>query len=349
MVMAHVNDAWTREADRQGCPYMVTVFVAGLAAPLFLFLAGLMLTMAASARSLAIGHAGAAALALKRGAQVFALAFLFRLQSQLLGWGALSNFLKVDILNVMGLAMMAAALLRRGSGSRAVRVVLFAVATTIVTMSTPLIREAGVLAALPDPIEAYIRPLAGRSTFALFPWAGFLLAGAIAGELVHAARTRAQELRLQAALAVSGLGGIAIAYAASFQPSIYPVANFWTSSPTFFFIRLGICAAMVPVASAIDAFHGAVRARFPRAFAPDTPGRVVATLGRSSLFVYWIHVEMVYGVLGRPLRRQLPLEASLIGTAVLCGLLYLIVRWKDRVMAGVTLTGPVRIFAPVLK
>ena len=65
-------------------------------------------------------------LALKRGVQVFALAFLFRLQSQLLGWGALSNFLKVDILNIMGLAMIAAALLWRASESRAVRVVLFA-------------------------------------------------------------------------------------------------------------------------------------------------------------------------------------------------------------------------------
>ena len=38
---------------------------------------------------------------------MFALAFLFRLQSQLLGWGAFINFLKVDILNVMGIAMIA--------------------------------------------------------------------------------------------------------------------------------------------------------------------------------------------------------------------------------------------------
>ena len=36
-----------------------------------------------------------------------------------------------------------------------------------------------------------------------------------------------------------GAAGIGLGYAASFQPSIYPVANFWTSSPTFFFIRLG--------------------------------------------------------------------------------------------------------------
>ena len=42
-------------------------------------------------------------------------------------------------------------------------------------------------------------------------------------------------------------------------------------------------------------------------------------------------------------------EASLVATAMLCGLLYAIVRWKDRRMAGVKLAGPFRIFAPVLK
>ena len=348
MVMAHVTDAWTRETDRHGFPYMVTVFVAGLAAPLFLFLAGLSLSMAASMRAASIGHVDAARLALTRGAQVLALAFLFRLQSQVLGWGAFSNFLKVDILNIMGLAMMAAALLWRASESRAVRVGLFAVATIVVTMGTPLIREAGRLAILPDAIEAYLRPLPGRTNFALFPWAGFLLAGGIAGELIAAARTRSQEIRWQWSLLAGGLAGIGLGYAASFQPSIYPVANFWTSSPTFFFIRLGICTAMVPISRGVDWFHHGLP-RWIGGYLSVPPGQVTATLGRSSLFVYWIHVEMVYGVLGRPFRRSLPLGASLIATVLLCGLLYAIVRWKDRRMAGVKLAGPLRIFSPVLK
>ena len=349
MVGAHVNDAWTRDADRQSGLYMVTVFIAGLASPLFLFLAGLSLSMAASLRATAIGHAAAARMALKRGAQVLALAFLFRLQSQLLGWGALANFLKVDILNVMGVAMMAAALLWGVSQARVVRIALFALATIAVAMSTPLVREAGALAGLPDPLEAYIRPVPGRTTFALFPWAGFLLAGSIAGELIHAARSHTQEIRLQIGLFVWGVAGIALGYAASFQPSIYPVANFWTSSPTFFFIRLGVCAALVPFARAIDLFHVFMRSTFQGSFSSDTPGRVTATLGRASLFVYWIHVEMVYGVLGRPLRRTLPLEASLMAMMVLCLVLYAIVLWKDRLMVGVKLTGPFRVFAPVLK
>jgi len=189
MVGAHVTDAWTRVDDRSRYLYMLTVFIAGMAAPLFLFLAGLTITMAAAARAAKVGHAEAAALARKRGLQIFALAFLFRLQSQLLGWGAFINFLKVDILNVMGLAMIAAALVWSLSANRLVRMILFAIATVVVAMTTPLVREASILAALPDAIEAYVRPLAGRTNFALFLWAAFVLAGGIAGELVFAAQS----------------------------------------------------------------------------------------------------------------------------------------------------------------
>jgi uncharacterized membrane protein len=350
MVGAHVVDAWTRNEDRTGTLYMYTVFIAGLAAPLFLFLAGLTLSMAASSRALKLGHAEAAAMARMRGLQVFGLAFLFRLQSQLLGWGAFSNFLKVDILNIMGVALIAGAILWGLSQSRSIRIVIFAIATAVAAMATPLVREAGVLAMLPDPIEAYIRPLPGRTNFALFPWMAFVFGGAIAGECVFAIRDARAERRLQAGLFAAGLFGIAAGYAASFRPSIYPVANFWTSSPTFFFMRLGFCTAMLPLAWAIDRFHAFARATWSSYFSePDVPGRVITTLGRSSLFVYWIHVEMAYGGLAKPIKRTLPLELSLVATVALCALLYAIVKWKDRKMKDVELTGAFRVLAPVLK
>ena len=50
-----------------------------------------------------------------------------------------------------------------------------------------------------------------------------------------------------------------------------------------------------------------------------------------------------------PLKRALPLEVSLLATAALCALLYAIVKWKDRKMAGRELTGVWRIFTPVLR
>ena len=351
MVGAHVTDAWTRLEDRNRTLYMYTVFIAGMAAPLFLFLAGLTIAMAASSRAVKVGHADAAAQARKRGLQVFALAFLFRLQSQLLGWGALINFLKVDILNVMGIAMFAAAIIWGAVANRIVRILLFAIATAAVAMTTPLVREAGVLAALPDAIEAYIRPLPGRTTFALFPWAAFLLAGAIVGELVFAAKTESQERRLQAGLLISGLAGAVVAHAVlvpavdlSGRELLDQLADVLLHPPRF--------------------LHGdgPDRARHRSAFTRSCGGSLAVilhrrmfpaassrTLGRSSLFVYWIHVEMAYGGLSRPLKRALPLEWSLVATVALCALLYRIVKWKDRKMAGRELTGAWRIFAPVLK
>ena len=352
MVAAHVTDAWTRVEDRDRTLYGYTVIIFGLASTWFLFLAGLTLSLAASNRAASVGHAAAASMARWRALQIFALAFLFRLQSQLLGWGPLVNFLKVDILNVMGVAMLAAAGLWGLSSNRRVRIALFAIATAAISMTTPLVREWGALAALPDAIESYIRPMAGRTNFALFPWAGFLLGGTIAGELIQAARTESEERRLQYGFVIAGTSGAAIAYALSFQPPIYPNANFWTSSPTFFFMRLGLSTVLLPIAWWVDRFHAFVRdvaAGFGRRMPPGVPGRVITTLGRSSLFVYWIHVEMAYGSIALPLKRALPLELSLLGTAMLCAMLYLITRWKDRVMRDVRLAGPFRILSPVLK
>ena len=349
MVLAHVTDGWTSAAGKQADWHVQVVFISGLAAPLFLFLAGLTLSMAAVAKATTLGHAAAAARAWRHGWQIFALAFLFRLQSQLLGWGPLINFLKVDILNVMGLAMAAAAALWGLSTSRAIRIFWFAVAAAAATFFTPLVREWSWLASLPDPIEAYLRPIVGKTTFAMFPWAGFLFAGAMVGELVAAVGTRAQELRLHGGLLAAGVAAVVLGYWASFQPSLYPVADFWTSSPTFFFIRLGIAAVLLPLVYV--AFEIPTAAARRRGQAGDPPGSasMVTVLGRSSLFVYWIHVEIVYGVLGRPIRRALPLEASLAATVVLCLVVYGLVLWKNRLMEGVHPAGAFRLVAPVLK
>ena len=141
MVAAHVTDAWTRDDDRDRTLYGYTVIIFGLASTWFLFLAGLTLSLAASNRAASVGHTAAASIARWRALQIFALAFLFRLQSQLLGWGPLVNFLKVDILNVMGVAMLAAAALWGLSSNRIVRIALFAIATAAIAMTTPLVRE----------------------------------------------------------------------------------------------------------------------------------------------------------------------------------------------------------------
>jgi hypothetical protein len=65
------------------------------------------------------------------------------------------------------------------------------------------------------------------------------------------------------------------------------------------------------------------------------PGRSrIEELGVSSLFVYWIHVEMVYGLLSLPIHRRLPLELSLLGAAALAVGLFWLVKLKNRLQGG---------------
>jgi uncharacterized membrane protein len=316
MIQGHVIDSWTRIEDRNTTAYHWISFVGGVGgAPVFLFLAGVALVLAASAR-VRRGHSesDAAARALRRGWQIFGLAFLFRLQSWVISGGPARTLLKVDILNVLGLSMSAAALLWRVSGRRSVRALLFAGAAVGLAMLTPIVRTSGLLGIVPDPIEWYLRPAGPATTFTLLPWSGFLFAGCAVGLLLDGV-TPAQEGRMNVGLAATGLSLAAGGYTASFLPAIYTGANFWTGSPTFFFVRLGLLLVLVAVA------YG--RSRL-------SDGWRMREFGRSSLFVYWIHVEMVYGVVTAPLHHRLPLEWAYVAFVIFSLFLYGLVKFKNR-------------------
>ena len=55
-------------------------------------------------------------------------------------------------------------------------------------------------------------------------------------------------------------------------------------------------------------------------------------LGQNSLFVYWIHVELVYGYASWLLRRQLPLAVTCVAYLAFVGLMYGAVVVRDRVV-----------------
>jgi hypothetical protein len=55
--------------------------------------------------------------------------------------------------------------------------------------------------------------------------------------------------------------------------------------------------------------------------------------GRSSLFVYWIHVEIAYGIFTYPLHHRLPVAWSCVAFAVFSALLYGAARLKSRIVA----------------
>ena len=55
-------------------------------------------------------------------------------------------------------------------------------------------------------------------------------------------------------------------------------------------------------------------------------------MGRSSLFIYWIHVEMVYGLISLPLHNALTLPQSLLLFVMFSGFMLGCSIAKDRVV-----------------
>jgi len=251
--------------------------------------------------------------------QIFALAFVFRLQSLILSHAPAWTLLKVDILNIMGPAIvLAATVWGLARGPRA-RVAAFAAGTLLFVLATPVIRGIGALDALPNSLEGYLRPIPGLTNFTLFPWVAFVLAGALVGVVLDEARSLEADRRANIWLGLGGLAIAVLAYQASFLPPIDARSRFWTTSMSFFFIRLGLLVAALGAAWLWE------QRPTRRRWSP------LQRLGRSSLFVYWIHVELVYGLISLPLHGAFSLAGAWIGFAVFCALMVGAVVLKDHV------------------
>jgi uncharacterized membrane protein len=310
MIEAHVLDAWTRPSDRQTLAYGVSAILAGFAAPMFLFLAGLSAVLAASAGVRKSGSvAQAAARVRRRGWQVFGLAYLFRLQAYILNPQAmLAGVLKVDILNIMGPSIVAAAAVWQWARDDRRRILALGGTALAVTLVTPLVRTTPLLDPLPPVVQWYLRPAAGRNNFTLFPWSGFVFAGALIGVVVDRARGVSAERALHAWMAPAGLVFAAACYAGSYLPSIYADSRFWTSSPMFFLLRVGIVTSTLSLVYFWEQRPRLLGARWRWA----SP---MVVFGNASLFVYWVHVELVYGVFSEPLHRNLPFAQAVAAFA----------------------------------
>jgi uncharacterized membrane protein len=144
MILAHVIDSWTRRADRSGAVFRDLTILGGLAAPMFLWLAGLALTLAGERAAVRTGSrkAGIEAIA-RRGLEIFILAFLFRLQAFVVSPGGPPvAIFRVDILNVMGPAIVCAGLLWGAARGPRRAVVVCGAAAAAVAVAAPLVRSA---------------------------------------------------------------------------------------------------------------------------------------------------------------------------------------------------------------
>jgi len=297
MFQTHCYDSWLGGSARKSTFFMWSQLGGTLPAPLFLFLAGVSFALVVEKlRQKNLSASQIARTTMRRGAEIFALGLLFRLQEFLIAWGwaPWTDLFRVDILNTIGISMMLmglfcgtvlpfldAARARIGLGVGAAAVGMS------ISLLTPLLWTSWRPYWLPWPVESYINGVHNLGQpqawlFPIFPWAAFAFMGLAVGLFLVS-----DWGRKRGAIALGALGGMLI-YLAKWLDArpqqLYAVYDFWHTSPNFFLIRVGL---LLLILAAVYAWCRWGAAQW--GFSP------LIQMGQTSLLVYWVHIEFVYG------------------------------------------------------
>src|ERR1700722_9132577 len=322
MFQTHCYDAWLGGAARNTSFLQGSRLLGTLPAPMFLFLAGV--SFALIADKLIRKNLTPAEICWKmarRGAEILAFGLLFRLQEFLIAWGwaPWSDLLRVDILNIIGLSMILMALTcgvtlivmgkvlgktRDSIQGWTIAAAAIAIASLIALLTPPLYTTWRPTW-LPWPLESYIDGCHNLGSpqswlFPIFPWTAFAFAGLAAGFVIFSERGRDHITKILVVFAA--IGGVAIVLAhqldhASFQ--LYRTYDYWHTSPNFLMMRIGMLLVI--------AFLSYAWCRWGLGTLGFSP---LIQLGQTSLLVYWMHIEFVYGRFS-----LLPKRAESIATA----------------------------------
>lgn len=281
MLQGHTFNSFTRTDLRTGGPYMLSQFVGGLPPAMFLFLTGITFAFLMDTQSRkGLGSGRRIIGALKRSRYLFLIAFLFRLQQYITGYPTSpgSEILRVDILNCMGFSMLILAPMAVFSTLERIR--LCAGLGILIAFLAPFTSSINT-ASWPNLLRGYLLP--DLNQFGFFPWASFLAFGLCVGSILRAVKPDDTQ---RVALWMLGLG-VSIAYACHYLGNlpytIYPKVDFWLDSPALIGIKIGILLCLLAFAYLWANLAGTERWSFFR------------QIGTTSLIVYWVHIELVYG------------------------------------------------------
>ncbi len=307
MLQGHTFDSFTRTDLRAKGPFIFSQFLGGLPPAVFLFLTGITFAFLMDSQERSEPSAWKRVVAaLKRSRYLFLIAFLFRLQLFVFGFptSPASELLRVDILNCMGMAMLVLAPMAVFTTLERVRLcIILGVTIALLAPVVSMIDGEGI----PSLVRSYFFP--SLRSFGFFPWASFLAFGMAAGSVIRLVKHQ----DLGKAMVWTFAIGIALVILAeqmsNLSYSIYAKSDFWLNSPALILIKLGVVLAILAASFLWVQLGAAIRWSLFR------------QLGTTSLLVYWVHIELVYGRWFGIWKEKLTVTQVLIYTAILIGLM----------------------------
>jgi len=290
MLEGHVFRAFLPTNVQRAPFFQLHEFFHGLSAPAFLFGAGLTFVISTRRRWEEYHHWDPPlARRVKRLLLVILLGLGLHLPfysiRKIIVDGATTDYLQLfqfDVLHCIGLGLLSlhALIFFFKKESRFYALVFSTIITTCFV--TPIVWDMDFLKYLPASFAQMFNGNHG-SPFPLFPYVGFLYAGVIVSwEYLIAAECK-REKSFMRWLAIIGMVLIICGYLFDVIPvHVYPMYNYWFTSPNYFLIRIG---SLMVVTAAFWYFAQHIK----------QPKKVFTVLGIESLFVYVLHLIILYG------------------------------------------------------
>jgi uncharacterized membrane protein len=295
MIEWHTYDSWRLDSVASGTTHELLNLIGGFAAPSFLYMAGMsqLLGDAAQERK-GIPVVARRTGALRRALWLLGVAYAFRIVEFVLGGafkvaGGWEGILKVDVLNVIAVALFVSALFTVGPKPRTHVTIAIAAACAVALLAPPV----AAWKHAPSRILDYLYSEWPRGIFYLFPWAAFAFVGSALGRLA----AKDQKPLLWTGI---GLALIALGFASDRLPPFYAHQDFWRVAPSWFAIRLGGVVVMSGLLQALP-------------MSADKWLSWLRTLGRHSMLGYFVSIEIPYGMASSFLHKRLGMGAALLG------------------------------------
>ncbi|HXB67197.1 MAG TPA: acyltransferase family protein [Candidatus Acidoferrales bacterium] len=280
MLQGHVFHSYLKPELKESGPYLLSQFAGGLPPALFLFLTGVTLAfLMDSTERKGVPPLERVTTSLRRAGYLFGLAFAFRLQLWIFGLpAAWQDLFRVDVLNCMGFSIAVLSVMALFRTAERIR--LCAVLGLAIAFASPLISQLD-WSGVPTLVRGYLVP--DYNSFGIFPWGAYLAFGMSAGSILRTVPPDATERAMQWAAVLGGTLILACQYFANGPYQIYAKSEFWLNSPAQILTKLGVLLLLVAFAFLWTRYGAAPGWSWVRQF------------GTTSLLVYWVHIELVYG------------------------------------------------------
>lgn len=291
MIETHVTNAFLIPAIRLAPWFGTLNFINGIVAPSFLFVAGYAFAIVGqrkwndylSFNSIFWKQCGRILQIWVVGYALHLPFFSFHKLAFLIGWNEWNSFWPVDVLQCIAVSLLLMLLLVLIMKTQRLFFIWLCVVGFAVAFTTPYMSTKNVDGILSLPFSTYINSI-HDSLFPIFPWMSFVLFGGVTGQLFIFCRESIPEGKFFNGIFAAGIALIVLSIASNLQPlMIFPPHDYWTASPEFLFIRLGVVLMILSTLWWWE--HVAHSGK-----------SIVSLLGSESLVTYTGHLLVIYGL-----------------------------------------------------